>query len=67
MAINPSPLDRLLRDHDVAAKLGVTVRTIISWRHAGRLPHMRIGRGVFYKQASIDTMLAALERGGNQP
>jgi len=55
----------LLRDKDVAVLFNASVRTIIDWRNAGKLPFVRIGRSVRYRAESIDALLQKLEIGGS--
>ena len=56
----------LLRDKDVAVLFNASVRTIIDWRNAGKLPFVRIGRSVRYRAESIDALLQKLEIGGSR-
>ena len=55
---------RLLRDRDVAVLCNASVRTVIDWRNAGKLPFIRIGRSIRYRPESIAAALARMEKGG---
>jgi excisionase family DNA binding protein len=51
----PAPL---LRPEDVAAYLGVPVKTLYSWRHVGRGPRAsRVGKHLRYRQEDVDRWL----------
>ena len=54
----------LLREREVAQMLRVTGRTISEWRAQGKIPYFKIGGAVRFRRASIDTLIAQLERGG---
>lgn len=53
---------RLLGPQEVADFLGVKVRWVYEEAKAGRLPHVRLGRYVRFRQESIDAWLEASER-----
>ena len=55
---------RLLRDRDVAELCNASVRTVIDWRNAGKLPFIRIGRSIRYRPESVAAALARMEKGG---
>lgn len=38
--------DRLLRKRELAAKLGIAVRTLDGWLKKGRVPHLKLGKSV---------------------
>jgi excisionase family DNA binding protein len=57
---------RLLRDKDVAAQFNASLRTVIDWRRAGKLPFIRIGRSIRYRPESIAAVLEKLEIGGSR-
>jgi Helix-turn-helix domain len=62
---NGSPLgEQLLTDSSVAEKFAVSVRTVIDWRNAGKLPFIRCGRSIRYRPESIAALLEKLEIGG---
>ena len=62
----PSP-SRLLEADDVADILGMTTDWIYREVRAGRLPHIRLGRYVRFRQESIDAWLDTCEHGGRVP
>ena len=55
----------LLTDKEVAEKLHASVRAVIDWRNAGKLPFIRIGRSIRYRPESIAAVLEKLEIGGS--
>jgi excisionase family DNA binding protein len=55
---------QLLRDTEVAKRFNVSIRTIIDWRNAGKIPFIRIGRSIRYRPESIRALLEKLESGG---
>ncbi len=59
----PEPTTRLLRDQEVAERLGVHVATLRAWRRQGYGPPvMRIGRWPRYDQAALASWLAAQQQ-----
>ena len=60
------PLDRMLLPEDVAAFLGVPVKTLYQWRYKGvGPPGIRVGRHVRYRRQDLDAWLDRLaEMGG---
>jgi hypothetical protein len=40
-----------------------SIRTVIDWRNAGKLPFIRIGRSIRYRPESLAAALEKLERG----
>jgi excisionase family DNA binding protein len=40
-----------LKERDAAKALGVTPRTLYSWRVAGKIPHRKVGNTVLYPVA----------------
>jgi excisionase family DNA binding protein len=52
---------RLLEPQEVADYLGMKVRWVYEEAKAGRLPHVRLGRYVRFRQESIDAWLEARE------
>jgi excisionase family DNA binding protein len=56
IATLPSPM--LVKKHQVAALLGVGVRTIENMMHARRIPYIKVGGNVRF---SIPKVLAALD------
>lgn len=56
-------VDRLLSVGEVAAYLGVPVKTLYQWRLKGVGPKgMRVGRHLRYRRGEIDGWLDGLER-----
>jgi len=53
----------LLEAEDVAHYIGMRVDWVYREVRAGRLPHIRLGRYVRFRQESIDAWLASRERG----
>jgi excisionase family DNA binding protein len=54
----------LVDECELAARLGVSRSTLQSWRYAGRGPrYIKLGRLVRYRNADVDTYLAANSRG----
>lgn len=51
---------RLVDEHEAAALLGLSVKTLRRWRWAGReLPFVKLGGSVRYDLADIDAYVAA--------
>jgi excisionase family DNA binding protein len=55
-----------LTQEEAAKLLRVTVRTVIDWRHAGYLPHFRIGRSIRFRRKDLDAALDARFKRGAQ-
>jgi hypothetical protein len=56
-------LDAYTSEHDAAAQLHVTARTLRSWRQRGEGPRwVKIGRLIFYPNAGIAEWLRSLEQ-----
>ena len=55
---------QLLTDRAVAERFNVSVRTVIDWRNAGKLPFIRIGRSIRYRPESLRALVEKLEIGG---
>ena len=54
--------DPLLGPQDVAAQLGVPLKTVRDWRHRGVGPaSFRVGGHVRYRQSSVDAFVAERE------
>jgi len=65
-AVPPAPpsaqpdLSRWLTAEDVAAYLGVSIRTVRSWTAAGIIPHVRLpGRLVRFDRNAVDAWVAS--------
>ena len=57
------PRARLLEADEVARYLGMRTGWVYLEVRAGRLPHIRLGRAVRFRQESIDAWIEARERG----
>jgi excisionase family DNA binding protein len=55
-----------MTDAEVARQFNASLRTIIDWRNAGKLPFLRIGRSIRYRPESIAALLEKLEHGGGK-
>lgn len=67
-AIDEDDNDRLLSERRVSEKLGIGLRALRGWRHAGQgegPPVTRIGRRVFYRQGAARQWLRDQEAGGS--
>ncbi len=55
-------VDRLLSRHEAATYLGVKTRTLEIWASTGRhrIPYVRIGREVRYRQSDLDQLVDRL-------
>ena len=60
-----SATENLLRVHHVAARLGVSCRTVRLWAEVGELPGFKVGRGKLwrFRKADIEEYLAARKEG----
>jgi excisionase family DNA binding protein len=54
---------RLLTAEELAAKLSKTPRWCLAEARAERLPHVRLGRSVRFREEAIDRWVAEQERG----
>ncbi|MGA9776768.1 MAG: helix-turn-helix domain-containing protein [Verrucomicrobiia bacterium] len=64
LALNqPCAADNYISKAEVAARLGMTARTIEHWMQRGIIPYLKIGRGrratVLFKWAEIEAHLKA--------
>jgi hypothetical protein len=58
-----SMLDAYTSEHDAAAQLHQTVRTLRAWRQRGEGPRwVKIGRLIFYPNAGIPEWLRSIEK-----
>jgi len=56
----------LLTEKQAAKFLGISLPTIIRWRHSGELPHIKVGsRTVKYLRESLLNRIKSLEIGGH--
>ena len=66
MGANQKPFERLLNDHEVAARVGVSVATVRRWRQLGTGPlYLKIGALVRYRPQDIHDWLDNRPTGGN--
>ena len=55
----PSPATALLTEHDAAALLNVSHRTLQAWRLRGNGPaYVKLGNAVRYDRATLDRFIA---------
>ena len=52
-------LDRLLTVEQLAMKLGISVRTVRSWRYKRKLPFTKIGRRLYVGADIVEGLLDA--------
>ena len=57
---NLHPKPEILTGEELCKKLGVTIQTLIRWRHKGKIPFMRIGSSIRYDFIKV---LEAIEVG----
>ena len=58
-----SASDRLLTAQQVADMLGINVRTLREWRHAGKFPKpTTLGRSPRWRRRDVDAWLAKARR-----
>jgi excisionase family DNA binding protein len=56
----PEPEPEIMTGEELCKKLGVTIQTLIRWRHKGKIPFMRIGSSIRYDFIKV---LEAIEVG----
>ena len=56
----PEPQPEIMTGEELCKKLGVTIQTLIRWRHKGKIPFMRIGSSIRYDFIKV---LEAIEVG----
>ncbi len=54
----PQKEAQIITGEDLAKKLGVTIQTLIRWRHKGKIPFLQIGNSIRY---DLHKVLASLE------
>ncbi|MGK4341145.1 helix-turn-helix domain-containing protein [Ectopseudomonas oleovorans] len=56
--------DALLTPEQAAEELGLSVKTLATWRSTGRhaLPYIRVGARIRYRRADLDAWLASRQR-----
>ncbi len=52
----------LLKPEDVAQRLNVALVTIYKWAHSGRLPCIKLGKSVRFRQESVEKLLDQREK-----
>ena len=57
---NQAPQPEIMTGEELCKKLGVTIQTLIRWRHKGKIPFMRIGSSIRYDFIKV---LEAIEVG----
>jgi len=60
-------MPQLLRPTEAARLLSVAPRTLRHWTRLGKLPHIRVGRLVFYPKDALARWVTAQIRGGDTP
>ena len=66
MGSSQESFERLLNDHEVAARVGVSVATVRRWRQLGTGPlYMKIGALVRYRPRDIQEWLDGRPVGGD--
>jgi excisionase family DNA binding protein len=45
---NSTPEPEIMTGEELCKKLGVTIQTLIRWRHKGKIPFLRIGSSIRY-------------------
>jgi excisionase family DNA binding protein len=58
--------ERLLTAREVAERLGVARATILRWTRRGELPAFKLGRALRYREAEVESWLAAHSTGFDQ-
>ena len=54
------PKPEILTGEELCKKLGITIQSVIRWRHKGKIPFLRIGSSIRY---DFNKVLEALEVG----
>lgn len=57
---NEKRLEQWLDNQDVCRMLGVSLRTVQTYRSNGTLPYSQVGHKMFYRQKDIDMLLQRL-------
>ena len=57
---NSTPEPEIMTGEELCKKLGVTIQTLIRWRHKGKIPFLRIGSSIRYDFIKV---LEAIEVG----
>ena len=59
------PLDDIIPEESLAEVFGCTMDTLYLYRQELGLPYIKVGRDVYYSQASVYQWLKSLEKTGN--
>jgi excisionase family DNA binding protein len=54
-------MDRLLTAQEVAERLGVNTQWVWAQAHAGRIPHVRLGRYRRFRESAVEAWVCKLE------
>ena len=55
----PNPRDGWMDSADVCRALGISKRTLQTWRNNGKIPFSMLGGKVYYRNADINDLLQA--------
>lgn len=58
---------KVLTEKELADRLGLSPWTIRKWRLEGGLPHLQVGRRVFYRLQSVEEWMRDMERSSGTP
>ena len=53
---------KILTEKELAERLGLSPWTIRKWRLQGGLPHIQVGRRIFYRLEAVEAWMDGLER-----
>lgn len=53
---------KVMTERELAERLGLSPWTIRKWRLKGGLPHIHVGRRIFYRQEAVEAWMDELER-----
>jgi excisionase family DNA binding protein len=60
-------MEKLLRPEEVAEALGIQLSTIYNWTHKGKIPFLKIGGCVRFRQSDIEKWLEPKEPKTREP
>lgn len=58
---------KVLTERELAESLGLSPWTIRKWRLQGGLPHLQVGRRVFYRLQAVEDWMCDMERTSKGP
>lgn len=58
-----TPEPCIINGDELCKKLGITMQTLIRWKHKGKVPYLQIGASIRY---DLNKVLQALEVGGKK-